>query len=154
MTRYFMSIPEAAALVIQAAALTDRSGRSGEVFVLDMGEPFRIVDLVTRFIAMHGLTPVFPGDATAGTCHGEIAVSFTGARPGEKLFEELALDAETIRESRHPDIRIWSLPVPDPAWVDQMVETLAPSRRSRDGAKVAALVRELVPEAPVGAAAA
>jgi FlaA1/EpsC-like NDP-sugar epimerase len=159
MTRYFMSIPEAAALVIQAAALTDRSAKSGEVFVLDMGEPFRIVDLVSRFISMHGLAPVFPGasaggeQGTAGARHGEIAVTFTGARPGEKLFEELALDAETIRESRHPDIRIWGLPTPDPSWVEHMVETLAPSRRSRDGARVAALVRELVPEAPVGAAA-
>ena len=152
MTRYFMSIPEAASLVIQAAALTDRSATSGEVFVLDMGEPFRIVDIATRFISMHGLTPVFPNDAGAGTRHGEIAVTFTGARPGEKLFEELALDAETIRESRHPDIRIWGLPSPDASWVERMVETLAPSRRSRDGAKVAALVRELVPERPIGQA--
>ena len=152
MTRYFMSIPEAASLVIQAAALTDRSSRSGEVFVLDMGEPFRIVDLLQRFIEMHGLSPVFPGATTAGTRAGEIAVTFTGARPGEKLFEELALDAETIRESRHPDIRIWGLPTPDATWIDEMIRTLAPSRRSRDAAKVAALVRELVPEAPVGEA--
>jgi len=152
MTRYFMSIPEAAALVIQAAALTDRSAKSGEVFVLDMGEPFRIVDLVSRFVAMHGLAPVFPGESSAGTAPGEIAISFTGARPGEKLFEELALDAETIRESRHPDIRIWGLPTPEPHWVEAMVETLAPSRRSRDAGKVAALVRELVPERPVGQA--
>ena len=153
MTRYFMSIPEAAALVIQAAALTDRSSKSGEVFVLDMGEPFRIVDLVKRFIEMHGLSPVFPGATAGGTRAGEIAVTFTGARPGEKLFEELALDAETIRESRHPDIRIWGLPTPEPSWVEEMLATLAPSRRSRDAAKVAALVRELVPEAAVGAAA-
>ena len=153
MTRYFMSIPEAAALVIQAAALTDRSAKSGEVFVLDMGEPFRIVDLVKRFVEMHGLSPVFPGAAAGGTRSGEIAVTFTGARPGEKLFEELALDAETIRESRHPDIRIWGLSTPEPRWVEEMLATLAPSRRSRDAAKVAALVRELVPEAPVGAAA-
>jgi FlaA1/EpsC-like NDP-sugar epimerase len=152
MTRYFMSIPEAASLVIQAAALTDRSATSGEVFVLDMGEPFRIVDLAQRFIEMHGLAPVFPGSADAGTRLGEIAVAFTGIRPGEKLYEELALDAETIRESRHPDIRIWGLPSPDPQWVKSMVETLAPSRRSRDAAKVAGIVRDLVPERPtVGA---
>jgi len=101
---------------------------------------------------MHGLSPVFPGDTDSGTRTGEIAVTFTGARPGEKLFEELALDAETIRESRHPDIRIWGLPTPQPAWVEEMLATLAPSRRSRDASKVAAIVRELVPEAPVGAA--
>ncbi|MFZ9881300.1 MAG: polysaccharide biosynthesis protein [Phycisphaerales bacterium] len=145
MTRYFMSIPEAASLVIQAAALTDRSASSGEVFVLDMGEPFRIVDLARRFIEMHGLTPVFPEQGT-DSASGEIAVQYTGIRPGEKLFEELALDAETIRESRHPDIRIWGLATPDPAWIERMITTLAPSRRSRDAAGVAQLVRELVPE--------
>jgi len=145
MTRYFMSIPEAASLVIQAAALTDRSASSGEVFVLDMGEPFRIVDLARRFIEMHGLAPVFPEQGTR-SASGEIAVQYTGIRPGEKLFEELALDAETIRESRHPDIRIWGLAAPDPAWIERMITTLAPSRRSRDAAGVAQLVRELVPE--------
>jgi len=155
MTRYFMSIPEAASLVIQAAALTDRSATSGEVFVLDMGDPFRIVDLASRFVAMHGLTPVFPstgGTAGPGAQHGEIAIAYSGARPGEKLYEELALDAETIRESRHPDIRIWGLPTPEPRWVETMLATLAPSRRSRDAAKVSALVRELVPERAVGMA--
>ena len=146
MTRYFMSIPEAASLVIQAAALTDRSAASGEVFVLDMGEPFRIVDLAARFIAMHGLAPVFPGDRQAGSRAGEIAVAYTGIRPGEKLYEELALDAETIRETRHPDIRIWGLTPPSAAWVDSMLGLLEPSRRSRDAARVAAQVRELVPE--------
>jgi FlaA1/EpsC-like NDP-sugar epimerase len=154
MTRYFMSIPEAASLVIQAAALTDRSAASGEVFVLDMGEPFRIVDLATRFIAMHGLTPVFPGDGQGGTRTGEIAVAYSGIRPGEKLYEELALDAETIRETRHPDIRIWGLTPPSARWVDEMLEKLEPSRRSRDASSVAAQVRELVPErAPLQAVA-
>ncbi len=158
MTRYFMSIPEAASLVIQAAALTDRSAMSGEVFVLDMGAPLRIVDIVERFIAMHGLNAVFP-DRSEGlrpriAQHGDIAVTFTGARPGEKLFEELALDAETIRESRHPDIRIWGLPTPDAVWVTRMIESLASGRLSRDGEKVAALIRGLVPEGPVGLATA
>ncbi|MFM7051700.1 MAG: polysaccharide biosynthesis protein [Planctomycetota bacterium] len=152
MTRYFMSIPEAASLVIQAAALTDRSAASGEVFVLDMGAPFRIVDLAKRFIEMHGLAPVFP-EASGSASTGEIAVQYTGIRPGEKLFEELALDAETIRESRHPDIRIWGLAVPDAAWIERMLSTLAPSRRSRDAAGVAQLVRELVPERAQASAA-
>jgi FlaA1/EpsC-like NDP-sugar epimerase len=146
MTRYFMTIPEAAALVIQAAALTDRSAASGEVFVLDMGEPFRIVDLARRFVEMHGLTPVFPEDTAEGTRPGEMRICYSGARPGEKLFEELALDAETIRESRHPDIRIWGLATPDPKWIQSMLEQLTPSRRSRDAAKVSTLVRELCPE--------
>ncbi|MFM7133203.1 MAG: polysaccharide biosynthesis protein [Planctomycetota bacterium] len=146
MTRYFMSIPEAASLVIQAAALVDRTAPEGEVFVLDMGEPFRIVDLAARFASMHGLAAIFPGDPHAGARPDEIAIAYTGIRPGEKLYEELALDAETIRQSRHPDIRIWGLPVPDPSWVESMLARLEPSRRSRDAAAVASLVRELVPE--------
>ncbi len=154
MTRYFMSIPEAASLVIQAAALTDRSADSGEVFVLDMGEPFRIVDLAQRFIAMHGLTAVFPSDPCAGRSPGELAVQYTGIRPGEKLYEELALDAETIRESRHPDIRIWGLATPEPEWIASMLSALEPGGLGRDGAAVAELVRSLVPERPTAAHAA
>lgn len=154
MTRYFMTIPEAAALVIQAAALTDRSASSGEVFVLDMGEPFKIVDLARRFIEMHGLAPVFPEDTDGGTRPSEMLVRYSGARPGEKLYEELALDAETIRESRHPDIRIWGLAAPEPKWVQSMLEQLTPSRRSRDAAKVSTLVRELCPERAKSIAAA
>ncbi|MDI9403471.1 MAG: polysaccharide biosynthesis protein [Limnohabitans sp.] len=156
MTRYFMSIPEAASLVIQAAALTDRTAASGEVFVLNMGEPFRIVDLAKRFIEMHGLSPVFPEDHAPNHTHGrlgEIAVAYSGIRPGEKLYEELALDAETIRASRHPDIHIWGLPTPDAASITHMIDTLSPNRRSRDAARVAAIVRELVPERPNAAAA-
>ena len=76
------------------------------------------------------------------------------SRDGEKLHEELALDAETIRESRHPDIRIWGLATPEPAWVEAMLESLEPSRLGRDGAVVAELVRGLVPERPTAAHAA
>jgi FlaA1/EpsC-like NDP-sugar epimerase len=154
MTRYFMSIPEAASLVIQAAALTDRSADSGEVFVLDMGEPFRIVDLAQRFIEMHGLSAVFPSDPLAGRSPGEIAVQYSGIRPGEKLHEELALDAETIRESRHPDIRIWGLATPEREWVESMLDALEPGRIGRDGTAVAELIRGLVPERPTAANAA
>ncbi|MSR41151.1 MAG: polysaccharide biosynthesis protein [Phycisphaerales bacterium] len=153
MTRYFMSIPEAASLVIQAAALTERDAKAGEVFVLDMGSPFRIVDLAERFVRMHGLDPILENTPnSAGARAGEMSIICTGARPGEKLFEELALDAETIHETRHPDIRIWGLPTPERSYIDRMLATLAPQRRSRDGAQVARVVRELVPEAPVGAA--
>ena len=154
-----MSIPEAASLVIQAAALTARDAKSGEVFVLDMGAPFRIVDLAERFVRMHGLDPVLEdlhGERMSahrgGSRAGEMSIVCTGARPGEKLFEELALDAETIHETRHPDIRIWGLPTPQSSFIERMLTTLAPQRRSRDGAQVARVVRELVPEAPVGAA--
>ncbi|MBW3665736.1 MAG: polysaccharide biosynthesis protein [Actinobacteria bacterium] len=91
MRRYFMTIPEAAQLVLQAGAM----GEGGEIFVLDMGEPVRIVDLAEDLIRLSGLEP-----------GRDIEIVFTGIRPGEKLFEELALDAENAERTRHPKIFI------------------------------------------------
>jgi FlaA1/EpsC-like NDP-sugar epimerase len=100
-TRYFMAIPEAAQLVIQAGAM----GRGGEVFVLDMGEPVRIVDLATRMARLSGLSPKIVG-ARGGQetlPDGSIAIRFTELRPGEKLYEELFIDAGATPTS-HPRI--------------------------------------------------
>ncbi|MBM82599.1 MAG: hypothetical protein CMJ78_18705 [Planctomycetaceae bacterium] len=88
MKRYFMTIPEASRLVLQAAAL----GNGGEIFVLDMGEPVRIVDLAVDLIRIAGLHP------------DEIEIVFTGMRPGEKLFEELYLDEERLLPCKHSKI--------------------------------------------------
>lgn len=88
--RYFMSIPEAAQLVLQAASM----GEGGEVFVLDMGEPVKIVDLARNMIRLSGLT------------EEQIHIEFTGLRPGEKLYEELLADTEATRETPHPKLRI------------------------------------------------
>lgn len=89
-TRYFMSIPEAAQLVLQAAAM----GQGGEIFVLDMGEPVRIVELARKMIHLCGYTD------------SEIRIEFSGLRPGEKLYEELLADAEQTRPTPHPKLRI------------------------------------------------
>ncbi len=97
-TRYFMSIPEAARLVLQAAAM----GNGGEIFVLDMGEPVKIADLARNMIRLSGFT------------EEEIRIEFTGLRPGEKLYEELLADCEETLETPHPKLRIArSRPVPE-----------------------------------------
>lgn len=89
-TRYFMSIPEAAQLVLQAGLM----GKGGEIFVLDMGEPVRIVDLARDMIRLSGLS------------EKDIRIVFTGLRKGEKLFEELLADGETTLPTMHPKLRI------------------------------------------------
>ena len=93
--RYFMTIPEAAQLVIQAGALA----QGGEVFLLDMGEPVKIVDLARRMIHLKGLSVK---DET--NPYGDIAIEFSGLRPGEKLYEELLID-DNAQSTQHPRIR-------------------------------------------------
>ncbi len=124
MTRYFMTIPEAASLVIQAAAQDDSGG---DVFLLDMGDPVRIVNLVCRFAAMHGLRAILPGE-TVDTVNegraGTISVVYTGIRPGEKLHEDLTFDAEAMRPTAHPDINMWCLAPPKRRYIDEIRDTL------------------------------
>jgi FlaA1/EpsC-like NDP-sugar epimerase len=90
-TRYFMTIPEAVRLVIQAGAM----GKGGEVFVLDMGQPVCIHDLACDLIRLHGLEP-----------ERDIPLQVIGLRPGEKLHEKLCSDGERAQETAHPAIRV------------------------------------------------
>ncbi|MEQ1508215.1 MAG: nucleoside-diphosphate sugar epimerase/dehydratase, partial [Myxococcota bacterium] len=91
MVRYFMTIPEASQLVLQAGAM----GQSGEVYILDMGEPVRIVSLAEDLIRLSGLRP-----------HKDVEIVYSGVRPGEKLFEEICVDTENATKTRHPKIFI------------------------------------------------
>ncbi|MFI8580633.1 polysaccharide biosynthesis protein [Ectopseudomonas khazarica] len=93
-TRYFMTIPEAAQLVIQAGSM----GQGGDVFVLDMGSPVKIADLAEKMIRLSGLSV-----RDESTPHGDIAIEFTGLRPGEKLYEELLI-GEDVKPTEHPMI--------------------------------------------------
>ncbi|MNL09598.1 UDP-N-acetyl-alpha-D-glucosamine C6 dehydratase [compost metagenome] len=93
-TRYFMTIPEAAQLVIQAGSM----GMGGDVFVLDMGEPVKIVELAERMIHLSGLSV-----RSEKNPHGDISIEFTGLRPGEKLYEELLI-GDNVVATQHPMI--------------------------------------------------
>ncbi len=113
MTRYFMTIPEAAMLVLQASALA--CSGPAPVYVLDMGEPVKILDLAKRFVEAHGHEPWLapPGSTahaimpTASSPDGSIPIVFTGIRPGEKLHEALAYDSEHLAQTDHPGINAW-----------------------------------------------
>ncbi len=131
MTRYFMTIPEAAQLVLQAAA----TGVGGQIYLLDMGEPVKIVDLARQMITLSGFRP---GE--------DIDIHFTGIRPGEKLFEELRTAGEGMEPTVHPKVAVWkSTPV---EWnrVLQAFGAFESLRNCNDRDAVIAAIKALVPE--------
>ncbi len=130
MKRYFMTIPEASQLVLQAGTM----GEGGEIFILDMGEPVKIADLARDLITLSGLEP---GE--------DVEIQFTGIRPGEKLFEELSVGSENADKTRHPKIFVgrfrphaWEL-------VQRQLADLAAAAGGRPD-KVRAKLAEIVPE--------
>ncbi len=135
MRRYFMTIPEASQLVLQAATM----GKGGEIFVLDMGEPVRIVDLASLLIQLSGLRP---GE--------DIEIVFTGPRPGEKLFEELRIEGEDMQQTGHPKIRIWKNIVMDRTRLRAGISELIATAGRQDPASLVVKIKELVPEYSAG----
>jgi len=137
MKRYFMTIPEASLLVLQAGAM----GEGGEIFVLDMGEPVRIAELARKMIELSGYRP-----------GRDIEIVYTGPRPGEKLFEELELAGEQIAKTRHPKIFIGRLHPYPAATVERALERLGELAEAGDDEALRAYLGELLPEAELAAA--
>jgi FlaA1/EpsC-like NDP-sugar epimerase len=135
MRRYFMTIPEASQLVLQAGAM----GQGGEIFILDMGEPVRILDLAVAMITLTGLKPF-----------EEMDIIFTGLRPGEKLYEELELFGEEITKTRHPKIYIGRLGSYSADEVNLTLRRLAELAQEQQGDAIRMALNSLLPEARLG----
>ncbi|MGH9971327.1 MAG: polysaccharide biosynthesis protein [Pyrinomonadaceae bacterium] len=132
MVRYFMTIPEAAQLVLQAGAL----GEGGEIFILDMGEPVRILDLAKDTITLSGLRPF-----------EDISIVFTGIRPGEKLFEELQTTEEQMIRTRHPKIFIGRLAAYPEQKIRHALERLSIFAENGWDGELRKALNDLLPEA-------
>ncbi len=131
MVRYFMTISEASRLVLQAGTI----GNGGEIFILDMGEPVRILDLAKQTIQLSGLRP-----------HEDIDIVFTGVRPGEKLFEELQTTGEELAKTVHPKIFIGKIAGYSPEMIQQAVERLTDLARKGWSQELRREMHELLPE--------
>lgn len=134
MTRYFMTIPEACQLVMQAGAL----GTGGEIFILDMGQPIRILDLAKDMIRLSGYVPF-----------EDIDIVFSGIRKGEKLFEELEMTGENMTKTRHPKIFIGNIAAFSAEDVEQMFSVFRRAVTEDDEAMLRTLFNRFLSEAKV-----
>lgn len=132
--RYFMTIREAVELVIQSASMSEEEKASGQIYVLDMGKPIKIVDLARQMIRLSGLSP-----------DKDIQIAYTGLRPGEKLFEELFYQNESLEKTRHSSI-MKAAESSFPAYQEQELRTLLSAALARDAKKSKEVLLRLVPE--------
>lgn len=131
MVRYFMTIPEAAQLVLQAAA----TGTGGQIYLLNMGEPVKIVDLARQMITLSGFRP---GE--------DIDIHFTGIRPGEKLFEELRTEGEDLEPTVHSKVMVWKHRLTPQDEINAAIESLSSLQNSMDRDAIVAKFKSIVPE--------
>lgn len=136
MTRYFMTIPEASQLVLQAAAI----GAGGEIFVLDMGRPIKILELAEDMIRLSGFTP-----------YDDIDIVFSGVRKGEKLFEELETSGENLVNTRHPKIYIGRISTYSSTEVEQLFALFRTAVAENDEQRIRSLFNQCLSEANVSA---
>ncbi|HJP20075.1 MAG TPA: nucleoside-diphosphate sugar epimerase/dehydratase [Alphaproteobacteria bacterium] len=135
-TRYFMTTREAVELVLQASAIpADQGNQTGGIFVLDMGEPVRIQDLARQMIRLAGYRP-----------DKDVAITYTGLRPGEKLHERLFRDQEELVETRYEGILLTTPPAPERAALETALEALATAARARNTEDTLARLAALVPD--------
>ncbi|MCD4653147.1 polysaccharide biosynthesis protein, partial [bacterium] len=134
MTRYFMTIPEAAQLVLQASTM----GKGAEIFILDMGEPVKIVDLAESMIRLSGLKP-----------HEDILLIYTGLRPGEKLYEELNAQDDFVDKTRHPKIFIVKIKEFESKCVHEVVENLVYVSSNGHEIQLQNYICDLLPESTI-----
>jgi FlaA1/EpsC-like NDP-sugar epimerase len=131
MERYFMTIPEASQLILQAATM----GKGGEIFVLDMGKPVKIIDLAKTLITLSGFIP-----------NEDIEILITKPRPGEKLFEELRIEGENMQRTRHPKISIWNNIPMDRERLRNSISELVNIATTQNYEQIVEQIRELIPE--------
>jgi FlaA1/EpsC-like NDP-sugar epimerase len=129
--RYFMTIPEACQLVLQAGTM----GNGGEIYVFDMGEPKKILDLAEKMIRLSGFEP-----------YTDIDIKITGLRPGEKLYEELLTESSIVQPTHHSKIMVAKVEIQEFSEIKKKIKTIVKAATKKDDEQVVKLLKDIVPE--------